>query len=138
MKAWISASSGLALANGHRRCASAPDWGDCTSGTQIWIGRIPWARNRWRCARTLRRLATRRASWTLSYERAAYGRAPWEGCAPGWPGRPDEQAGDSGTGPIDWPALVERFKARKLSSGAIKPQTWSSVYQRRMAVLLAA
>ena len=24
----------------------------------------------------------------------------------------DEQAGDSGTGPIDWPALVERFKAR--------------------------
>ncbi|MFM9101225.1 MAG: hypothetical protein ACKOPS_07770, partial [Cyanobium sp.] len=49
----------------------------------------------------------------------------------------DEQAGDSGTGPIDWPALVERFKARKLSSGAIKPQTWNSVYQRRMAELLA-
>jgi integrase len=49
----------------------------------------------------------------------------------------DEQAGDSGTRPIDWPALVERFKAKKLSSGAIKPQTWSSVYQRRMAELLA-
>ena len=50
----------------------------------------------------------------------------------------DEPAGESGTGPIDWPALVERFKARKLSSGAIKPQTWNSVYQRRMAELLAA
>lgn len=49
----------------------------------------------------------------------------------------DVQTGDSGTGPIDWPALVERFKAKKLSSGAIKPQTWSSVYQRRMAELLA-
>ncbi|MBM5822975.1 MAG: hypothetical protein FJ082_11150 [Cyanobacteria bacterium K_Offshore_surface_m2_011] len=40
-------------------------------------------------------------------------------------------------GPTDWPQLVERFKARKLSSGAIKPQTWESVYQRRMAELLA-
>lgn len=40
--------------------------------------------------------------------------------------------------PIDWPGLVERFKARKLSSGAIKPQTWKSVYERRMAELLAA
>ncbi len=49
----------------------------------------------------------------------------------------DEQAGDSGTGPIDWPALVERFKARKLSSGAIKPQTWSSLYERRIVELLA-
>lgn len=49
----------------------------------------------------------------------------------------DEQTGESGVGPVDWPALVEQFKARKLSSGAIKPQTWSSVYQRRMAELLA-
>jgi integrase len=38
---------------------------------------------------------------------------------------------------IDWPDLVERFKARKLSSGSIKPQTWVTVYQRRMAELLA-
>ena len=49
----------------------------------------------------------------------------------------DEQTGESGVGSVDWPALVEQFKARKLSSGAIKPQTWSSVYQRRMAELLA-
>jgi integrase len=32
---------------------------------------------------------------------------------------------------------VERFKARKLSSGAIKPQTWDSAYKRRMSELLA-
>lgn len=49
----------------------------------------------------------------------------------------DEQSSDSEEGPIDWPALVERFKARKLSSGAIKMRTWTSVYQRRMAELLA-
>jgi hypothetical protein len=38
---------------------------------------------------------------------------------------------------MDWPELVERFKARKLNSGAIKPRTWTAVYQRRMAELLA-
>jgi hypothetical protein len=63
MKDWISASSSLALANRHCRRASATNSGECTSGTQIWIGRIPWARNRWRCSRTLGRLAARRASW---------------------------------------------------------------------------
>ena len=51
---------------------------------------------------------------------------------------PDEPAEGPGVGPIDWPDLVGRFKARKLSSGSIKPQTWASVYQRRMDELLAA
>jgi integrase len=48
-----------------------------------------------------------------------------------------EPTADPDAGPIDWPELVERFKARKLSSGAIKPRTWAAVYQRRMAELLA-
>jgi hypothetical protein len=48
----------------------------------------------------------------------------------------DEPATDLAAGPIDWPALVERFKSRKLSSGAIKPRTWEAVYRRRMAELL--
>jgi hypothetical protein len=48
----------------------------------------------------------------------------------------EEQASPE-AGPIDWPALLERFKARKLSSGAIKPQTWDSAYKRRMSELLA-
>lgn len=50
----------------------------------------------------------------------------------------DEAADDAaGAAAIDWPDLVERFKARKLSSGSIKPQTWVNVYQRRMTELLA-
>jgi integrase len=49
----------------------------------------------------------------------------------------DEPATAPAGRPVDWPELVERFKARKLSSGAIKPQTWDSVYQRRMKELLA-
>ena len=40
-------------------------------------------------------------------------------------------------GPIDWPELADRFKARKISSGAIKPETWVNVYQRRITELLA-
>jgi len=63
MKAWISASSGLCATNSDCRRASAANSGACTSGTQIWIGRIPWARRRWRCSCTLRRLAARRAAW---------------------------------------------------------------------------
>jgi len=51
---------------------------------------------------------------------------------------PEEPGEGPGAGTIDWPDLVERFKARKLSSGAIKPQTWANVYQRRMDELLAA
>jgi len=50
----------------------------------------------------------------------------------------DEAEEGSASAPIDWPDLVQRFKARKLSSGSIKPQTWINVYQRRMAELLAA
>ena len=49
----------------------------------------------------------------------------------------DELSSDAEKGVIDWPALVERFKARKLSSGAIKLRTWTSFYQRRMTELLA-
>jgi len=49
----------------------------------------------------------------------------------------DELSSDAERGEIDWPALVERFKARKLSSGAIKLRTWTSFYQRRMTELLA-
>ena len=63
MKAWISTSVGLALASRLCRSASAACSGESTSGTQIWIGRIPSARRRSRCSRTLRRLATRRAAW---------------------------------------------------------------------------
>jgi hypothetical protein len=51
---------------------------------------------------------------------------------------PVEPAEGPGVGPMDGPDLVERFKARKLSRGSIKPQTWASVYQRRMDELLAA
>ena len=53
MKVWISASSGLCATNNDCRRASAANSGECTSGTQIWIGRIPWARRRSRCSRTL-------------------------------------------------------------------------------------
>jgi len=49
----------------------------------------------------------------------------------------DEPATGPAGGPVNWPELVERFKVRKLSSGAIKPQTWENVYQRRMTELLA-
>ena len=49
----------------------------------------------------------------------------------------EELSSDAERGEIDWPALVERFKARKLSSGAIKLRTWTSFYQRRMTELLA-
>ena len=59
----MSASSGLCATSRLCRRASAANSGECTSGTQIWIGRIPWARRRWRCSRTLRRLAARRAAW---------------------------------------------------------------------------
>ncbi|MFM9104062.1 MAG: hypothetical protein ACKOPS_23200, partial [Cyanobium sp.] len=50
----------------------------------------------------------------------------------------DEPSAEPTTRTIDWGDLVERFKARTLSSGAIKPQTWAQVYQRRMAEVLAA
>ena len=49
----------------------------------------------------------------------------------------DDSLENALTGPINWPDLVERFKAQKISSGAIKPETWTSVYQRRITELLA-
>ena len=56
----------------------------------------------------------------------------------------DESAGNSGelpnsnSGPINWQALVEAFRERKLGSGEIKPTTWTNIYARRMKVILAA
>lgn len=41
-------------------------------------------------------------------------------------------------GVIDWPALGEAFKQRKLSSGQTSPTTWANVYARRMKAILAA
>ena len=48
----------------------------------------------------------------------------------------DQPATDLDAGPIDWPSLVERFKSRKLSSGAIKPRTWEAVYRRQQDTAL--
>ncbi len=39
---------------------------------------------------------------------------------------------------VDWPSLIEGFREYKLSSGAIKPSTWQSIYRRRMAAILEA
>jgi integrase len=39
---------------------------------------------------------------------------------------------------IDWNAAIEAFRSAKLSSGAIKEATWTTVYQRRMALVLKA
>jgi integrase len=41
-------------------------------------------------------------------------------------------------GLINWPALVEAFRERKIGSGEIKPTTWSNTYVRRMRLILAA
>ncbi len=41
-------------------------------------------------------------------------------------------------GAIDWPALGEAFKQRKLSSGQTKTTTWANVYARRQRAILAA
>lgn len=41
-------------------------------------------------------------------------------------------------GLINWPALVEAFRGRKIGSGEIKPTTWTNTYVRRMRLILAA
>ena len=41
-------------------------------------------------------------------------------------------------GLINWPALVEAFRERKIGSGEIKPTTWTKTYVRRMRLILAA
>ena len=98
MKAWMSASSGLALASRLCRLASAANSGECTSGTQIWIGRIPWARRRWRCSATLRRLAARRAAWGSTPGAASASMAVSTAVTchlrPLWPGRSASQGDD--------------------------------------------
>ncbi len=50
----------------------------------------------------------------------------------------EPEAGISNAGPINWPALIEAFRERKLGSGEIKPTTWTNIYARRMKVILAA
>jgi len=68
MKAWISASSGLSLAKSRlpprlRLQTPAHAHPVPRSGSAAY----PWARSRWRCSRTLRRLAARRGfAWALS------------------------------------------------------------------------
>lgn len=49
-----------------------------------------------------------------------------------------EESSSSQSGPINWLALVEAFRERKLGSGEIKPTTWTNIYARRMKVILAA
>lgn len=46
MKAWSSRAKALAATACDWRCASAANSDERTSGTQIWIGRMPWARSR--------------------------------------------------------------------------------------------
>jgi len=50
----------------------------------------------------------------------------------------EPEAGISSAGPINWSALIEAFRERKLGSGEIKPTTWTNIYARRMKVILAA
>jgi integrase len=50
----------------------------------------------------------------------------------------EPEAGISNAGPINWSALIEAFRERKLGSGEIKPTTWTNIYARRMKVILAA
>lgn len=50
----------------------------------------------------------------------------------------EPEAGSSNAGPINWPALIEAFRERKLGSGEIKLTTWTNIYARRMKVILAA
>ena len=50
----------------------------------------------------------------------------------------EPEAGIGNAGPINWPALIEAFRERKLGSGEIKPTTWTNIYARRMKVILAA
>ncbi|MCP9824555.1 hypothetical protein [Synechococcus sp. EJ6-Ellesmere] len=50
----------------------------------------------------------------------------------------EPEAGISNAGAINWSALIEAFRERKLGSGEIKPTTWTNIYARRMKVILAA
>jgi hypothetical protein len=53
------------------------------------------------------------------------------------PGNGMESAGPEAES-INWPALVEAFRERKLGSGEIKPTTWTNNYVRRMRLILVA
>jgi len=54
-KDWSSSAVSLVATARDWRWASAAKPSAVTSGTQIWIGRSPWARSRSRCAATRRR-----------------------------------------------------------------------------------
>lgn len=41
-------------------------------------------------------------------------------------------------GPIDWHALVEEYRRRKISTGEVRPSTWEKVWRPRMLELMAA
>ncbi|MEI6359001.1 MAG: hypothetical protein WCO50_01585 [Synechococcus sp. ELA619] len=51
---------------------------------------------------------------------------------------PAEDEPPAAGGPINWASLVEGFKSKKISSGAVKASTWPNTYQRRMAALVEA
>lgn len=47
-------------------------------------------------------------------------------------------AGDGKTEEVVWPAVVDRFKESKLSSGAVKLSTWNMLYRPAMAMVVDA
>jgi integrase len=50
----------------------------------------------------------------------------------------DQPTPEEATALINWVALVEAFKVKKLSSGEVKPTTWTTIYSRRMRPILRA
>jgi hypothetical protein len=40
-------------------------------------------------------------------------------------------------GPINWPALIESYRERKISSGELKSSTWVKIWQPRMREVIA-
>lgn len=78
----------------------------------------------------------------LAVYRSLVAGKPIEPVIAGLVGKDDRDSGveSAGTeaGTINWPALVEAFRERKVGSGEIKPTTWTNTYVRRMRLILAA
>ncbi|MFN6339495.1 MAG: hypothetical protein ACK41W_12335 [Cyanobacteriota bacterium] len=78
----------------------------------------------------------------LAVYRSLVAGKPIEPVIAGLVGKDDRGSGieSAGTeaGTINWPALVEAFRERKLGSGEIKPTTWTNTSVRRMRLILAA
>jgi hypothetical protein len=78
----------------------------------------------------------------LAVYRSLVAGKPIEPVIAGLVGKDDPGSGMESAGPeaetINWPALVEAFRERKLGSGEIKPTTWTNNYVRRMRLILAA